>query len=236
VVTSLRIAALQNRAMLSQQEGADEEALADLDRALALTVEVRPANPQTFGAMAIDLHHRLTVLYRRGSRLEEALGAARGALQVAESLAGDEWGPFAALYVRAKMVLADLCFDAGQFSEGEDHLFEVIESVPELLDPVLSGIDAYLSLWALSDDALVSGGLPREEVGESLAELLATFDARSSDDALRAAVWARYDLLVNGQREAAEQIASSPPAQNADPRLLAVRRRLFTELGAKPQV
>jgi tetratricopeptide (TPR) repeat protein len=231
--TSLRVAALQNRAMLSQQEKAFDAARDDLGQALALAEAAMAHSPQTFGAMAIDLHHRLTVVYRQEGRVEAALESARNAVRVAEGLAGEEWGPFAALYVRAKMVLADLCFDAGALSEGEDQIFEVIESVPELIDPVLNGIDAYLALWRKSDEALAEGGLPRDEVGESLAELMAAFDARRPEDGLRAAVWARYDLTVNGDRGAAEQVLASGLPEDADARVAALREQLRAELGER---
>lgn len=230
-LTSLRIAALQNRAMLSQQAGTTPAARADLERALGLARGELSAEQPHFAALAVDLHHRLTVLNRREGRVEEALTEAKEAVAVARQLvSGDEWSPAAALWVRAKMVLTDLLFASGRFDAGEDHLFELLEAVPELVDPVLNGLDYYLALWKLTDERLEQGGLPRDEVEDSLGELLAQLDTRCPDETLRALVRARYDLVVNGERERAEAMAASQPLPDADPRFLALHTALRREL------
>src|SRR6266511_2008230 len=61
---------------------------------------------------------------------------------------------------------------AGRYADAEDALFEAIDDLPADTGLVDAGIAFYQRLLALQDADLETGGLPREEVKSSLAELL----------------------------------------------------------------
>jgi hypothetical protein len=60
----------------------------------------------------------------------------------------------------------------GRYADAEDGLFELIDDLPAETGPVDAGIALYQRLLALQDADLEAGGLPREEVKASMAELL----------------------------------------------------------------
>jgi hypothetical protein len=66
--------------------------------------------------------------------------------------------------------LIDLYSERGSYAAAEDLLFEVIDRGGE--GGVERGVAFYRGLMERSDEELVRGGLPRDEVEESLAELL----------------------------------------------------------------
>lgn len=65
------------------------------------------------------------------------------------------------------------CYEqAEQFAQAEDVLFHLLEDHPGDETILEAGLSLYDRLLQLSDFKLQSGGLPRDEVEESLAELL----------------------------------------------------------------
>src|SRR6266699_3261118 len=60
----------------------------------------------------------------------------------------------------------------GLYADAEDALFEAIDDLPADTSLVDAGIAFYQRLLALQDADLETGGLPRDEVKSSLAELL----------------------------------------------------------------
>jgi len=59
----------------------------------------------------------------------------------------------------------------GAYALAEDALFEALEAEPENADVVETGLALYARLWQQSDEALVAGNLPRDEVAAGWAEL-----------------------------------------------------------------
>jgi hypothetical protein len=62
---------------------------------------------------------------------------------------------------------------AGEFGKAEDALFSMVEEEPDNLGLLDFGIGFYQRLQAKSDDALLTGNLPRVELKASLEQLLA---------------------------------------------------------------
>jgi hypothetical protein len=61
----------------------------------------------------------------------------------------------------------------GHFAKAEDGLFAMLEAAPDNREALAIGLAFYHRLQALSDETLLMGNLPRDEVEAGLAELLA---------------------------------------------------------------
>src|SRR6266511_657610 len=77
-----------------------------------------------------------------------------------------------ALSPSQRLALARVLESLGRYADAEDALFEAIDDLPADTGLVDAGIAFYQRLLALQDADLETGGLPREEVKSSLAELL----------------------------------------------------------------
>jgi hypothetical protein len=77
------------------------------------------------------------------------------------------------LPARAKDQLWQFYDRSGQFSKAEDWLFELLEDEQASPDTVARGVDFYERLCRMSDDELLAGDLPREEVLAGLLQLQA---------------------------------------------------------------
>jgi tetratricopeptide (TPR) repeat protein len=83
-----------------------------------------------------------------------------------------------------RLALARVLEALGRYADAEDTVFELIDDLPADNGPVEAGIALYQRLLALPDADLEAGGLPRDEVKGSLAELLRRQvpDAPPADD------------------------------------------------------
>lgn len=159
--------------------------------------------------------------------VERAMEAAKRAVEL-------EVKGFETLYLRAKIAMADACFGTGDLAAGEDHIFAAIDAMPELLDTLLVAVDFYTALWGKTDAELEEGGLPRDEVGDSYAELLAKLDAACSDNLIKSIVRARYDLIVNDRVEpAAALLKKYPDPDTTNPRRAALHQKLQAALRSR---
>lgn len=109
----------------------------------------------------------------------DAVGLLDEAAAIAGALAEDfpeETGRWAAPhYVAAQLNLLAVHEAAGRFDKAEDALFRAVALEPPGVEQIIArGREFYASLLGRSDDELRDGGLPREEVRESLSELEAT--------------------------------------------------------------
>lgn len=189
----MRVAALQNRAMAKERLGQGQEAVSDCFEARVAASELEePVKTVTL----VDLSLRLASLQRKTGQKQGALDACRHALDAAEAAVHEDSTRFHGVYMRSKIAVADACFENALLAEGEDHIFEAIERMPDLLDTVLVAMDFYSALLLMDDEVLEEGGLPREEVEESFGELLAKLDVRSSDSELSALAHARFRVLT----------------------------------------
>lgn len=111
--------------------------------------------------------------YRRALSLAGYLASRSAELFDAE-LAGDvvERTSGMALSASQRLGLARVLESLGRYADAEDALFEAIDDLPDDTGLVDAGIVFYQRLLALQDADLETGGLPRDEVKSSLAELL----------------------------------------------------------------
>src|SRR6266498_94255 len=111
--------------------------------------------------------------YRRALTLAGYL-AGRSDELLDTGLAGDlvERTGGMALSPSQRLTLARVLESLGRYADAEDALFEAIDDLPADTGLVDAGIAFYQRLLALQDADLETGGLPREEVKSSLAELL----------------------------------------------------------------
>jgi tetratricopeptide (TPR) repeat protein len=77
-----------------------------------------------------------------------------------------------ALTTGQRLALARVLESLGRYADAEDALFALIDDLPAETRLVDTGIEYYQRLLALTDADLEAGGLPRDEVNGSLAELL----------------------------------------------------------------
>jgi len=113
------------------------------------------------------------VRYRRALSLAGFL-ASRSSELLDTELAGDvvERTSGMALNAGQRLDLARVLESLGRYADAEDVLFEAIDDLPADTGLVDAGIAFYQRLLALEDADLETGGLPRDEVKSSLAELL----------------------------------------------------------------
>jgi tetratricopeptide (TPR) repeat protein len=121
------------------------EILTHLARALANTLDAQGA--WTIGAEATQ----------RAMALYEASGQDENLAQ----------------YLQSELDVVSYAELAGRFDDAEDSFFKVLDLAGDNPDVISRGMKFYDSLLSHSDDELVAGGLPREEVEESRRELLA---------------------------------------------------------------
>ena len=210
----LWLSAVQNRALFRERSGRLDEAEADLTLALDVAESASEKDPKQWLHRAFITCNRLVEMATRQKRPDVALKWAQHEMKLADRLVEASVGPFGADYVRARMDLAKAFIDTGQFDMAEDHIFGAIESASEHVDVVLFGTDLYAMLTTKTEEELQAGGLPRDEVEESYAELLAKLDATSTSEEEKEIAGlsrARYDCLVNARFESAEQALSREP-------------------------
>jgi hypothetical protein len=83
-----------------------------------------------------------------------------------------------------RLALARVLESLGRYGDAEDAIFEAVDDLPHEIGPVDAGIAFYQRLLALPDGELEAGGLPRDEVKGSLAELLGRKVPEEDDEEL----------------------------------------------------
>lgn len=78
------------------------------------------------------------------------------------------------LYLNAQFGVMQYAAAAGTYDRAEDALFKALALAPGIPELVELGVEFYEGLLAKDDATLEAGGLPREEIVESLAELRET--------------------------------------------------------------
>lgn len=210
----LWLSAVQNRALFRERSGRLDEAKVDLEQALEVAEAASAQDPKQWLHRAFMTCTRLVEMATRQKWPEVALKWAQHEMKLADRLVDASVGPFGADYVRARMDLAKAFIDNGQFDAAEDHIFGAIESASEHVDVVLFGTDLYAVLTTKTDEELQAGGLPRDEVEDSYAELLAKLDTNCTsvqEKEIAVLSRARFDCLVNGRFDSAAQALEQEP-------------------------
>lgn len=204
-IVQMVIAALQNRATVRAQQNDLPSAIADI----GLARETASRLGQMLGPSArVDLSLRLAGLERQSGNSPGAMKHCGEALEVSTEAVHKDPAKFHAIFLRSKIAMADACFENGHYSDGEDHLFEAVDRMPDLIDTVLVGMDLYAALLSKSDGELEDGGLPRDEVEDSFAELLAKLDTRCQDPELCSLAHARFRALTDSGDKLAMELAA----------------------------
>jgi len=228
----LWIGALQNRATTFERLDRVDDAIVDYERARRSAESLAETSPSGWTPV-VNLGLRIAGLKARGGDKVAALVGTQRALEAAERAVDAHAPGYAGLFIKAKIATADASFANDKYSEGEDHVFAAIEAVPDLFEPVLVAMDFYALLTTKSDEQLEAGGLPRDEVEDSYAELLAKLDACCDDELMCSLARARYDVLVNGRKEQAQALADRTlDEKKTDPRALALQAVLKQLLAA----
>jgi tetratricopeptide (TPR) repeat protein len=234
-IQGLLVSALHNRAAARQQNDDPEGAAVDCRTALDRSEALMHSGADHALVPYIESALRLTVFELKAERPDEALEMAQRALGGALKACELKIGRFPILFVRSKMALADVLFARNELARAEDHLFQAIDSIPELLDSRLIAMDYYADLVGRTDDDLASGGLPRDEVEASYAELLAGLDVRCDNETIRDLARARFDLLVNDRRESAEELVAQEHEVGADLHVDMMKQKLKQALESHRQ-
>jgi tetratricopeptide (TPR) repeat protein len=168
-------AAIEARANLYSQLARHAEALEAFNQASALAAQLAaaklPGAPQLLTEIAVA-HARAAA---RASDPLEAMRLSQFAADVAwERFERNAQGDRDALshFVAAQMNLVSYAELAGRYAQGEDALFKVLRLVGPDPRVVARGKAFYEALQKLDDAQLDAGNLPRDEVEESLGQLL----------------------------------------------------------------
>jgi tetratricopeptide (TPR) repeat protein len=223
-VAVLRLGALNNRASIDAEQGNPEKAEVSLREALELGEGAISETPQVLPQL-IEVSGRLANALKAQKRFDDAIDVATKGSRWAEA-AYDAGSPVGVgLYVQTQLQQVDLCFAAGRYAQGEDHVWKAVEvsTGPQTL---LVGAGFYASILRLSPKAADAGGLPRTEVVDAMSELMDKMDAEDAPSDLMLLIRARYAVLV--ESDAASGRAALEAAEKAGPSV----RQLATALAA----
>jgi tetratricopeptide (TPR) repeat protein len=192
----LKLGALNNRASIDAEQGNPDKAEVSLREALALGETVIGTTPQVLPQL-IEVSGRLANALKAQSKFDEALDVAAKGGRWAEA-AYDAGSPVGVgLYVQTQLQQVDLCFAAGKYGQGEDHVWKAVEvnTGPQTL---LVGAGFYASILRLDPGLAEAGGLPREEVIDAMTELIDKMTMEKAPAELMSLIRARYAVLVDG--------------------------------------
>jgi hypothetical protein len=142
----------------------------------------------------VSASQQLANVLRQLGRSAEGLPHAERAARWAE--AALESNPQAAMrmFVGTQLTLVDLNFATDQFAQAETHLFRAVDATD---DPqaIIIGTGFYLALLRYDDERLARGDLPRDEVEESLHELIERFKGMNAAQELVEVIQARRAVM-----------------------------------------
>ena len=222
----LRLGALNNRASIDAEQGHPEKAEVSLREAMELGEATVAETPQVLPQL-IEVSGRLANALKAQKKFDEAIDVAAKGGRWAEA-AYDAGSPVGiGLYVQTQLQQVDLCYAAGRYAQGEDHVWKAVEvsTGPQTL---LVGAGFYASILRLAPDAAEAGGLPREEVVAAMSELMDKMESEDAPADLMALIRARYSVLVDSDAEAGR--AALKTAEKAGPSVRQLATALASDL------
>lgn len=231
-VRMLQIGLLQNRHAILAGRGD----LAGAEKAMATAYGVAEAmmaagDPRML-QQAVDIAMKLAAVRRGMQRMDDAFAPAEQAEKWAR--AAYEVDPRLGIgpLVNVRMLQLELNFQAGQYAEAEDCLFDAVETSREDGRVLVIGTGFYMALLRLTDERLSEGGLPRAEVLESLDELMSKIESKQAPEALVETLKARRGVMVDGDVAAAESLIADLRQQNynGDPATLQILPQLEEDI------
>jgi hypothetical protein len=205
IAMTLRMGALQNRGSFELEAQQPEAAVATMERALALGNTLLDDGQGQWLPQVLDLHLRLSHLLRQLKRNADSLKLAERASRLAEAHRAVDAQGGARMFVAAQLQLVDGYFVEGRFAQAETELFKAVDATEDL-QAMLVGTGFYLSLLRREDAALEAGDLPRDEVEESLQELVARLERAGTPGDLMEIVRARQALMVQEDATSAKAV------------------------------
>lgn len=156
------------------------------------------------------------------SRPADAIEKVEHVARIATAAFEAQGAPALQIFVNAQMHRINALLELGRFDEAEDQLWHMIDGSGRG-DILLSAPDFYVALWQRTDEALVQGGLPREEILESWEDVIEQAAKREGDPVAVEAMRQRFRLhtarAVDETRAFlsahAETLGALPPVANA---------------------
>ncbi len=167
----LRIGAYQNQASLFLEKRDLSSAERVLTSLLELGTEVVAEGGTQLLPQLIESSGRLAALLRGRRDFEGAATVVERSERWAEAAYNADHPAGRALYVGTQLQMVDVRYAQLRFDQAEDHLWKAIDIAGDGRTLTI-GTGFYLMLLRHSDELLNEGSLPKEEVVESLTELM----------------------------------------------------------------
>ncbi len=148
-----------------------EEAESVFRRILEFGEQKIQAGDTTWLGTVVSAAQQLANVLRQLERASEALPFAERAARWAEAALSSNPQVGLRMFVGTQMTLVDINFATDQFAQAETHLFRAVDATEDL-QAIILGTGFYVALMRYDDERLAKGDLPRDEVEESLQELI----------------------------------------------------------------
>lgn len=175
-IAHMAAAAYQTLASLLASAERHEEADAHMKRAIELIPVAEELGNQGIKAQVAQGCQQLSVVYFNQEKYENALDWGRQAETYAEQafeILKDEALP---IYIVSQINLISFNEEMGNFADAEDCLWKAVEIVGNDPRMLKRGKDFYELLRKQADARLEAGNLPREEVEDGYADILARIE------------------------------------------------------------
>lgn len=221
---TLTLGVLQNRASVEIETRRMNEAEKTLREVVEVGEGLLKEGQTQWVPQVVDASGRLAGVLRALGRAAEGLPFAERAARWAEAAmeSGSQAGP--RLFVGTQLQLVDINFALDRFAQAETHLFRAVDTTNDV-NAMLVGTGFYMALLRYTDERLAKGNLPKDEVEESLTELLQKLRAANLPVELMAILNARRAVTTQGRYDIAQQVVApyqgkQIPANSAQAQLL----------------
>jgi hypothetical protein len=221
---TLTLGVLQNRASVEIETRRMNEAEKTLREVVELGEALLKAGQTQWVPQVVDASGRLAGVLRALGRASEGLPFAERAARWAEAAmeSGSQAGP--RLFVGTQLQLVDINFALDRFAQAETHLFRAVDTTNDV-NAMLVGTGFYMALLRYPDDRLAKGNLPKDEVEESLTELLQKLRSANLPGELMDILVARRAVTTQARYDIAQQVVAryqgkQIPANSAQAQLL----------------
>ncbi|MBU6160591.1 MAG: hypothetical protein KGO50_05680 [Myxococcales bacterium] len=225
---TLTLGVLQNRASVEIETRRMNEAEKTLREVVELGEAMLKAGEARWVPQVVDASGRLAGVLRALGRAAEGLPFAERAARWAEAAMeadGQANGQMGLkLFVGTQLQLVDINFALDRFAQAETHLFRAVDTTNDV-NAMLVGTGFYMALLRYPDDRLAKGNLPKDEVEESLTELLQKLRSANLPGELMDILVARRAVTTQARYDIAQQVVAryqgkQIPANSAQAQLL----------------
>lgn len=221
---TLTLGVLQNRASVEIETRRMNEAEKTLREVVDVGEGLLKDGKVQWVPQVVDASGRLAGVLRALGRAAEGLPFAERAARWAEAAmeSGDKVGP--RLFVGTQLQLVDINFALDRFAQAETHLFRAVDTTNDV-NAMLVGTGFYMALLRYADERLAKGNLPKDEVEESLTELIQKLRSANLPADLMDILIARRAVTTQGRFDIAQQVVApyqgkQIPANSAQAQLL----------------